>query len=163
MNGDPVEPILIEELQKMLERGGIGIAQTALDAERYLDGWTQRAEYLLHFGRVFEESASDVFAADHLGGAAEIEIDPGDGEPLQLLRDFYQTGDILPGDLGHQRPAGIVLQDLPLDMRVDARVGIDPNILGEVAIGPGPALQEPPECQVGDILHRRQEQRAAQS
>lgn len=157
MNGDPVEPILIEEGQKVLERGGIGIAQAALDAEGQGDERTQRFQDILYPGKVFEESASDVFAADHPCGAAEIEIDPGDGQALQILRNPGKTGDILPGDLGHQRPAGIVFANLPLNLRADSGTGIDPDIFGHVAIGPAIGLQQPPECKIGHVLHGRQE------
>lgn len=163
VDAHPIGAILVKEVQKVLERGGIGITQAALDTEGQGDQRPQRLQNLLDPCKVFQESASDIFAADYLCGAAQVEVDAGDGQALQRLRDSGKAGDIFPGNLRHQRPAGIVGENLPLNLRVDSGIGIDPDILGHVAISAAIGLQETPECKIGHVLHGRQDQGGVES
>jgi len=105
---------------------------------------------------IAEETATGAFAVHDRDGAAEVEIDGGDGMLLQFARSANERGDVVADHLRDYRPAGRVLRDGAENVRIEPRIGQDPEVFGEVKIGVAVTGDQPHEAQVGNVLHRRE-------
>ena len=108
-----------------------------------------------------KETAARILAADDGGGAAEVQIDAEDGVALEGLGGADEAGEILADHLGDDRFAGRVPVDGAEDRFLGLGIAVDSEVLGVVEIGAAVAVDDGPELEIGDILHRGQDQQGA--
>ena len=73
--------------------------------------------------------------------------------PLQFARAANQRGNVIADHLGNRGLTGRVGRDGLQNGGVEERVGIDPEIFGEVEVGSPVKSHEPPKWKVCNILH----------
>lgn len=75
---------------------------------------------------------------------------------LQLARSAHKGRDVVADHLRDERAAGGVLRDGGEDLRIESRVGQNPEVFGEVKVRVSVAADQAHEREVRDILHQRE-------
>ena len=134
VDGEEVEGMFREDGQEFVEDLRGIEAEAGFDGELDGDGVAQRAEDGVHARGFAEQAAAGAFAIDDGRGAAEIEVNGGDGVLLQFLRGADERGDVVADHLRDDGPAGGILGDGIEDPFFQVRGGVDAEIFGVINI-----------------------------
>ena len=110
-------------------------ADPHLHGEQARDGVPERREYGRDPVRIPQEPAADVLPVDLRGGAAEVEVDPGDRVARERLDRPQDVRDVLADQLGEHGPARVVLVDAAQDVALGPGLGVDAEELREEVVG----------------------------
>ncbi len=157
VNRQAVQGVLAEHVQQARKLRLVGEADAALDGEAPPDRGAQRLQEGVHPFRMAQQPAAGILAADHRRGAAEVEIDARNRQPLQLAGAAQQGGQILADHLREDRNAGFVLGDGPDRLGIEPGIRRDAEVLGDEQVRPAIAGHQPHERQVRDVLHGRED------
>lgn len=157
---EEVEVMFSEDGDELVEDLGGVEPDAGFDGESGCgDGIAQGAEDGVDLLGVAEEAATGAFAVDHGCGAAEVEVDGGDGVILEFAGGADEFGDVVTDELGDGWALGWVMGNGAEDAFIEVGVGIDAEVFSEVEVGATVGVDEFPEFPVGDVLHGGQRER----
>ena len=156
VDGEQVERMAGEDRKEFVEDRSVIETDAGFHRERDGDRFAQSAQDSIDAVGIAQQTAAGAFAIHDRHGAAEIQINRRDGMLLQFARGADEGGDVVADHLRDDRPAGRILRDGGEDLRIESRLGQDPEIFGEINVGVSVAADQAHERQVRDILHRRE-------
>ena len=83
-------------------------------------------------------------------------VGSGLGMLLQLARGADEGRDVVTDHLRDDRAARRILRDGGEDLRIEPRIGQDPEVFGEINVRVSVAANQAHEAQIRNILHRRE-------
>jgi len=137
----------------LIEDRGVVEAEPGFDGEWDFNGVAEGAENGVDLLRLAKESAAGALSIDDGSGAAEVQIDAGDGMLLEFARGADEVGDAIADHLRDDGAAGGIASDGREDVGFEMRIGADAEILGPVDVGAAVGRHELPEGEVRDVLH----------
>src|SRR5882724_9774778 len=156
VDGEKVERMAREDGEEFVEDGGRIEAEAGLDGELDGDGVAESAEDGVHAAGFAEQAAAGAFAIDDGRGAAEVQVNGGDGILLQLGGGADEGGDVVADHLRDDGSAGGVFGDGFENPLFEMRHGVDAEIFGVIDVRAAVGRHEFPEREVGNILHWRE-------
>jgi WG containing repeat len=156
VHGKQVKRMFRENGQQFLEDVGRIEAEARLDGELDGNGLAQRAEDGVHAFRFAQQATAGAFAVNDGRGTAEVEVNGGHGQLLEFLRGADEGRNVVADHLRDDRLAGGILGDGFDDPFLEVRHGMDAEIFRVIDIRAAVLGHQPPERQVGDVLHRRE-------
>ena len=158
VHGDEVDRVLGKKREERLDRPLRVESEACLDGELPRNRLPQGAENPVDAGEVAQQSAARALAVDDGCGTPKIQVDRRDGMVLQFTRAPHQRGNVVADHLRDGGAARGILRDRFEDRLVEPRGRIDPEVFRVVEIRAPIPGHQPPERQVGHILHRCQRQ-----
>ncbi len=130
-------------------------ADAHFDGKTAFDGLAKATEDCVDFCGFAEEAAADVFLVHFGGGAAHVEIDPGDGQllVLDIGNGAPEVIEAFTDELGKDGSPGVVLFYGVDYMGLEGGVGMYAEVLSEEQIGGAILAEQAHERTGGDILH----------
>ncbi len=156
MHAQQVDAVLVHEVHDPVEMAGVLEADAHLHGEKPGHGGAQRGEDFADAPGLAQQAATDVFLVNLGRRAAEVEVDAGHAVAEQFSGGALQVFEILADQLGEDGAAGLILVDGAEDVLLRARLGMDPEELGEEIVGRAVAGDDAHEGEVGHVLHRRE-------
>lgn len=156
VDGEQVERMAGEDRQELVEDRGVIKTDPCFHGERDRDRFAQRAQDRVDALRLAKQTPTRAFATHDRHRTPEVQIDRRDGMLLQLARGADKRRDVVADHLRDDRPAGRVLRDGRKNLRIEPRIGQDPEVFGEINVGVPVTADQPHEAQVRHILHRRE-------
>jgi uncharacterized protein YciU (UPF0263 family) len=157
VNGEEVDGVLFKNTEESVEFIGSMKTNPSFYGEgKIAAGLAQNAEEVVDVVGIPEESATGVLAVNDGSGAAEIEIDPGDGVFFELVHGADEFVGVLANHLRDEGATGGVLGDGAEDVGIEMGVDVDAEVLGDVNIGSSKGCDDPEKGEVRHVLHGRE-------
>ena len=155
MNDEQVNPMARDRGEDGLEVTRILKADAHLYGEKPGAGRAHGLDDGVHVRGIAEQAAADIFLVNLGRGAAEIQVNTGDGMKQQLGDRAGDVGNLLADELREDGPAGAVLGNGADDVFFRAGLGVDAEKFGDEVVWRAMPCAEGHEREIGDILHRR--------
>jgi len=158
VDGEEVDAVFFEDGEQLVEDARIVKADAGLDGEGPRDGRAKGSEDAVDSLRIAEQAATGALAIDDGCRAAEVEIDGGDGVVLQFAGGTDEGGDVVADHLCDDGTSGGILRNGLENPFIEAGVGGDAEIFGDIDIRAAVFRHQTPEGKIGDILHGSQKE-----
>ena len=144
--------------EQILEDCWVVKANARLDCKLGINGVTQRSQNRVDLRHVSQQTATGVLAINHRHRTSEVQIDARHRMLLQFARATNERGNVIPDHLGNRGLTSGVGRDGLQNIRIEERVRIDSEILGEIKVRSAEKRHELPKRKVRNILHRSKRQ-----
>ncbi len=158
VDGEQINRMLYEQRQQRVELGGRIKTDARFHSERNRYRVAQCAENGVNYFRRAQQPAAGAFAINDGRGAAEIQVNRGDGIFLQQFRRADERGNVVADELGDDGFAGRILGDGIENPFFRPRIAVDAEVFCPINIRPAVARNDAHELQRRHVLHRRERQ-----
>jgi len=157
VNGEEIDGVLFENRKEAVEFIGSMKADPGFHGEgKIAAGVAKNSEEVIDVVWVTEESAAGCLAVNDGSGAAQIEIDPGDGVAFEIVNGADEFVGILADHLGDEGASGGIPGDGAEDVGIEDGVNVNAEVFGDVNVGPAEGGDDPKKGEIRHVLHRRE-------